>query len=123
MATILLVGTIVASISIEDASAKKSREIVVVGSKVKEVVRNVNLESCDFVLRSSDGTVVARHFDVEANSGGVIKLPDVDDEVLTVDVDCTFEDRTTESAEDVELKEKGTTVILLGFGVKPGPGQ
>jgi len=123
MATILLVGTIVASISIEDASAKKSREIVVVGSKVKEVVRNVNLESCDFVLRSSDGTVVARHFDVEANSGGVIKLPDVGDEVLTVDVDCTFEDLSTESAEDVELKEKGTTVILLGFGVKPGPGQ
>jgi len=124
IATILLVGTIAASLPIQDADAAKSskpREIVVVGSKVKEVVKTVKLESCDFVLRSSTGTIEISR--VLANSGGVIILPDIDDEVLTADVDCTFENGDTESVENVMLKERGATVIHLGDLGRPRGGR
>ncbi|MFB5610760.1 MAG: hypothetical protein ACE5RT_03035 [Nitrosopumilaceae archaeon] len=123
IATTLLVGTIAASLPIQDADAaraSKPKEIVVVGSKVKDVVRTVKLDSCDFVLYSSDRTIVGRNNDVSANAGGVIHLPDIDDEVLTADVDCIFEDGTPESVIGVELKERGTTVIHVGDTSRPG---
>ena len=112
-ATILLAGTIVASLPIQDADAaraSKPKEIVVVGSKVKEVVKSVKLDSCDFHYDSSE-RINER---ISANSGGVVKNSDVPSEVETVDLLCTFEDGSTESVEDFALKEKGTTVIHVG---------
>ena len=49
IASIVLLSGILGVISFEDAeAAKKPKEIVVVGSKVKDVIKNAKLSSCDF---------------------------------------------------------------------------
>jgi hypothetical protein len=113
LATTLLAGIMLIGFSIGEAEAKKSREIVVVGSKVKDVVRSAKIMSCDFTLRDADGTTTREDLGVPAkNPGGVVKLPNVPDEVLTVDVQCEFENtRSGIPMNGVELKEIGTTVI------------
>ena len=124
LATILLAGTIAASLPIQDADAaraSKPKEIVVVGSKVKEVVKTVKLDFCDFVLHSGDREPETSR--VSANSGGVVIIPEVDDEVLTADIHCTFLDGLDESINGVVLKERGATVILLGDLSRIGGGQ
>ena len=124
LAITLFAGTIAASLPIQEADAARSskpKEIVVVGSKVKDVVKTVKLDFCDFVLLSS--RTITEISGVSANPGGVIHLPDIDDEVLVADVFCTFKDRSTESAIGVELKERGTTVIHFGDLSRPGGGQ
>ena len=112
IATILLCGTIAASVSIQDADAAKSskpREIVVVGSKVKEVVRSEKIESCIFTLHTDRTTTTET---VLASPGGVVKLSNVSSDVETVDVQCDFKDGSSgEPIDGVDLKERGTTVI------------
>lgn len=119
-ATILLTGTILASISIEEADAaraSKPKEIVVVGSKVKEVIREAGLrsdalESCSVIAYDDNGRIV-RTIEAQANDGGVVKIRDIESEAVMVDVFCFFESGLTGKADDVMLKIRGTTDIHI----------
>ncbi len=108
--SVILLSGILGVITFEDAeAAKKPREIVVVGSKVKEVVRSEKIESCIFTLHTDRTTTTET---VLANLGGVVKLSNVSSDVETVDIQCDFKDGSSgEPIDGVDLKERGTTVI------------
>ena len=108
LATTLLAGIMLIGFSIGEAEAKKTREIVVVGSKVKDVVRSVKLQSCDVAYDAGGRTIQT----VDANAGGVVKISDVPSEVTAVDVTCIFEGSSSNGPTiRGDLKPMGTTVI------------
>lgn len=77
MVSVILLSGILGVISFENAeAAKKPKEIVVVGSKVKDVVRDAKLAICDINFLDDTGTSLLR-ISVE-DKGGKVKsdVPD-----------------------------------------------
>ena len=81
---------------------------MVVGSKVKDVIRSVKLQSCTAEYDDRDGTIQR----ADATAGGVVKISNVPSDATTVDVTCIFEGSSSNGpTNEVALKTIGTTVI------------
>ena len=103
LTSIILLSGFFGIITFEDADAKKAREIVVVGSKVKDVVKNTKLSSCDIDFLDADGTSILRT-SVE-DKGGKVKT-DVPDGAIVAEIQCILKDGTASELLSIELDDE-----------------
>lgn len=101
--SVILLSGILGVISFEDAeAAKKPKEIVVVGSKVKEEIKDAKLTECtiDFLDESARSLLQI----ISEDKGGKIKA-DVPEDAVSAEIQCTFKDGSTSQLLVVELDD------------------
>ena len=101
--SVILLSGILGVITFEDAeAAKKPKEIVVVGSKVKDVVRNAKLASCDIDFLDEAAASLLK-ISVEDKNGKV--KADVPEDAVVAEIQCTFRDGSTSELLSIELDD------------------
>jgi len=115
VATIFVMGTFLVGLTFDDVYApKKPKEIVVVGSKVKDVVRSSFLSECTYTYDGLD-----RRITVSAEGKHKVKIEDIPPEVTSVKLQCEFGDGSLSEPITVELDEDRKTKIKVMAGPSP----
>ena len=115
VATIFVMGTFLVGLTFDDVYApKKPKEIVVVGSKVKDVIRSSFLSECTYTYDGLD-----RRITVSAGKKPWVKIEDIPPEVTSVSLQCEFGDGSLSKPITVELDEDRKTRIKVMAGPSP----
>ena len=107
------------------STPKSSNNMIIKGKKILENGRPAGLDECRITTKTSEGDPDRPIIVGSIPNSGVVKLFNISLDKVSADVECKFEgDAEFGEVITVELKEKGTTVVIVsdpGSGI-PSPG-
>jgi len=107
------------------STPKSNNNMIIKGKKILENGRPAGLDECRITTKTSDGDPDRPIIVGSIPNSGVVKLFNISLDKVSADVECKFEgDAEFGEVITVELKEKGTTVVIVsdpGSGIRsPG---
>ena len=105
--------------------SKSNKNMILKGKKILENGRPAGLDECRITTKTSEGDPDRPIIIGSVPNSGVVKLFNISLDKILADVECKFEgEENFGEIIPVELKEKGTTVVIVsdpGSGI-PSPG-
>lgn len=107
------------------STPKSNKNMILKGKKINENGRPGGIDQCKIITKTSDGDPDRPIIVGSVPNSGVVKLFNISLDKISADVQCKFEgERDFGEVIPVDLKEKGTTVVIVsdpGTGI-PQPG-
>jgi len=107
------------------STPKSNKNMILKGKKILQNGRPAGLDECRITTKTSDGDPDRPIIVGSVTNSGVVTLFNISLDKISADVECKFEgERDFGEVIPVELKEKGTTVVIVsdpGSGI-PSPG-
>lgn len=96
------------------STPKSNKNMILKGKKILQNGRPAGLDECRITTKTSDGDPDRPIIVGSIPNSGVVKLFNISSDKVSADIECKFEgDSEFGEVISVELKEKGTTVVIV----------